>query len=118
MAQRMNLEVTVSDLHIEQVEADEKTAKGLNIAVGKKVTRVQRVMRADSRPVAFLIDSLPEDFLKPSDLSEKFRGSVLDFLLSGGKDLQVSRAAVFFISHSTKPSACASVIAERLGMRA
>ncbi len=94
MAQRMNLEITVSDLHIEQVEADEKSAKGLGIAVGKKVTRVQRVMRADSRPVAYLIDSLPEEFMKPSDLPEKFRGSVLDFLLSGGKDLQVSRAAI------------------------
>ncbi len=94
MAQRMNLEVTVSDLHIEQVEADEKMAKGLGIEVGKKVTRVQRVMRADSRPVAYLIDSLPDDFMKPSDLPEKFRGSVLDFLLSGGKDLQVSRAAI------------------------
>jgi len=94
MAQRMNLEITVSDLHIEQVQADEKTAKGLGISVGKKVTRVQRVMRADSRPVAYLIDSLPEEFMKPSDLPEKFRGSVLDFLLSGGKDLQVSRAAI------------------------
>ena len=30
---------------------------------------------------------------------------------------QASRAAVFFISHSTAPSACASAIAERFGMR-
>lgn len=94
MAQRMNLEITVSDLHVEQVEADEKTAKGLNVTLGTKLTRVQRVMRADSRPVAFLIDSLPEDFLKPSDLPEKFRGSVLDFLLASGRDLQLSRATI------------------------
>ena len=94
MAQRMNLEITVSDLHVDRVEADEKTAKGLGVAVGKKLTRVQRVMRADSRPVAYLIDSVSDDFLKPSDLPEKFRGSILDFLLGTGRDLQVSRAAI------------------------
>jgi GntR family transcriptional regulator len=51
-------------------------------------------MRADGRPVAYLIDSLPADFLKPVELSEKFRGSVLDYLLGTGRDLQVSRAAI------------------------
>src|SRR5215216_4387852 len=29
MAQHMNLEITVRDVHVDQVEADEKTAKGL-----------------------------------------------------------------------------------------
>ena len=94
MARRMNLEITVSDLHVDQVDADEKTAKGLGVAVGHKLTRVQRVMRAGSRPVAYLIDSVSENFLKPADLPEKFRGSILDFLLAGGRDLQASRAAI------------------------
>lgn len=94
MAQRMNLEITVSDLHVDQVDADEKTAKGLGVAVGTKLTRVQRVMRADSRPVAYLIDSVSENFLKPADLPEKFRGSILDFLLGTGRDLQISRANI------------------------
>ena len=94
MAQRMNLEVTVSDLHIEQVIADKKTADALCVEDGKHLTRVRRVMRADGRPVAYLIDSLPEEILGPTDLPAEFHGSVLDFLISSKSDLQVSRAAI------------------------
>jgi GntR family transcriptional regulator len=94
MARRMNLEITVSDLHVEQVLADENTAKGLSVDEGQCITQVRRVMRADSRPVAYLIDYLPEEVLKPTDLSDRFGGSVLDFLIGSRVDLQVSRAAI------------------------
>ena len=52
------------------------------------------VIRADGRPVAYLIDSLPDEILKPGILPSEFRGSVLDFLLAAGSDLQLSRAAI------------------------
>jgi len=94
MARRMNLEVSVSDLHVEEVEADKKTADGLSVEEGKRLTSVRRVIRADGRPVAYLVDSLPEDVLKPGNLPAEFRGSVLDFLIESGSDLQVSRAAI------------------------
>ncbi len=94
MAHRMNLEVTVSDLHVDQAEADSKTADGLCVEEGKRITRVRRVIRAEGRPVAYLIDSLPEDVLKPGSLTTEFRGSVLDFLLASGSDLQLSRAEI------------------------
>ncbi len=94
MAKRMNLEVSVSDLHIEQTEADAATADGLCVEPGTRYVRVRRVMRAESRPVAYLIDSLPLDILNIEDLTNEFRGSVLDYLISTGVDLQVSRAAI------------------------
>lgn len=94
MAQRMNLKVTVSDLRIEQVEADAKSAQGLGVLAGTRLTRVQRVMRADNRPVAYLIDILPSQILAPDALPNRFGGSVLDYLLSSGVDLRVSRAAI------------------------
>jgi GntR family transcriptional regulator len=94
MARRMNLEVSVSDLHVEQVQADGKFAEGLCVDEGKPITRVRRVMRAEGRPVAYLVDVLPEEILKPSDLPADFKGSVLDFLLGGGNDLRLSRAAI------------------------
>src|SRR5512141_3080984 len=65
MARRMNLEVSVSDLHVEQVNADAKIAENLCVDEGKHITRYRRVIRADGRPVAYLIDSLPEEILKP-----------------------------------------------------
>lgn len=94
MARRMNLEVSVSDLHIEQVEADATTADGLCVEAGTRVLRVRRVMRAESRPVAYLVDSLPTGALNPEDLANEFRGSVLDYLIGSGVDLQVARAAI------------------------
>lgn len=94
MAHRMNLAVTVSDLNVEQIDADEDQANGLGIPVGSCLTRIRRVMRAETRPVAYLIDTLPEEILKPTDLPDGFTGSVLDFLLERGDDLRISRAAI------------------------
>jgi GntR family transcriptional regulator len=94
IAKRQGLEVSVSDLNIESTVADEDMASFLNVAVGAKLTRVRRVIRADSRPVAYLVDTLPEDILYAKDLPADFHGSVLDFLLSRGDSLTSSRANV------------------------
>ena len=94
MARRMNLGITVSDLNLERVDATQDQAAGLSVAVGTCLTRIRRVMRADTRPVAYLIDTLPEDVLKLQDLPPGFTGSVLDFLLERGNDLRISRAAI------------------------
>jgi GntR family transcriptional regulator len=94
MARRLNLAITVSDLHMEQIEASENHAIGLDVNAGSCLTRIRRVMRADTRPVAYLIDLLPEDVLKLQDLPEGFNGSVLDFLLERGDTLRISRAAI------------------------
>ena len=94
MARRMNLEITVSDLQIEQFDADADSAKGLGVAEKTRLTRIQRVIRADRRPAAYLVDILPESILKPSDLPSNFSGSVLDFLLARGDKLGISRAVV------------------------
>jgi GntR family transcriptional regulator len=94
MADRLGLEVSVSDLHIESVPADKEHAEALNVLPSVKLTRIRRVMRADARPVAYLVDELPEDILKPSQLPISFKGSVLDFLLDRGEHLTVSRAGI------------------------
>ncbi|MEY2818090.1 MAG: hypothetical protein RL275_1553 [Chloroflexota bacterium] len=94
IAKRMGLEVSVSDLSIGTVSADAELATCLNVTAGTKLTRVRRVIRADSRPVAYLVDTLPEDVLHAKDVPSDFHGSVLDFLLSRGDPLTTSRANV------------------------
>jgi len=94
MARRMNLAITTSDLQIETTEADGAIGAGLSVSEGTLLTRVRRVMRTDGRPVAYLIDVLPQDILKPGDMPESFTGSVLDFMLARGDKLTVSRAAI------------------------
>jgi GntR family transcriptional regulator len=90
----MGLAVSVSDLHVESIFADKELASALNLALAARLTRIRRVVRADSRPVAFLVDTLPEEILRPADLPNTFTGSVLDYLLERGDPLTTSRAAV------------------------
>jgi GntR family transcriptional regulator len=94
MAHRKNLAISIGELHVEQMDADKETAEGLGVSKGTRLTRVRRVMCADGRPVAYLIDTLPADLLDPKELPEKFSGSVLDFMLARGDSLTVSRAAI------------------------
>ena len=94
MARRLNLEVTVSDLHVDRVYADQELAEGLKLPLATRLLSIRRVIRADGRPVAHLVDMLPEEFLKPEDLPRNFNGSVLDFLIARGSPLTISRAAI------------------------
>lgn len=94
MAKRQNLEVTVSDLQVEKMFADQDIANGLNVPLGTRVTRVRRVVRAEGRPVAYLVDTLPEEIFRPDDLPTSFHGSVLDYLIHRGDPLNVARANI------------------------
>jgi GntR family transcriptional regulator len=94
MARRLNLAIGISDLHCEYITADAELASALSVKEGARLTRVRRVIRADGRPAAYLVDTLPEAILNPDELSAEFRGSVLDFLLARGDKLGISRAAI------------------------
>lgn len=94
IAKRKGLEVSVSDLNIETVMADEELALLMDVPAGERLTRVRRVIRAESRPVAYLVDILPEGVLQVKDLPSDFSGSVLDFLLNRGDLLTTSRTNV------------------------
>lgn len=94
IARRLNLAVTVSDLRVERVYADQELAEGLKLPLASRLVNIRRVMRADGRPVAYLVDTLPESFLKPEDLPGNFNGSILDFLIARGIPLTKSRAEI------------------------
>ena len=94
MAQKLGLEISVSGLQIESVFADQEHANGLGVALASRLTRVRRVIRADGRAVAYLVDTLTEETLKADQLPDSFKGSVLDFLLARGDKLTVSRATI------------------------
>jgi GntR family transcriptional regulator len=71
----------MGDLHIKTVCATQEQAEVLNVPVDAELVRVSRVILTGSRPVAYLVDTLPEDVLMPEDLQQGFTGSVLDLLL-------------------------------------
>lgn len=84
LAHRIGLDVSMDDLQIETSAAGAEEAQALNLSTGDTVIRVRRVIRAGARPVAFLIDTLPEEVLRPEDMQQGFTGSVLDLLLRRG----------------------------------
>jgi GntR family transcriptional regulator len=94
LAKRKNLDISVRYLRIEKVPADQELSDALEVAPAAQLTRVRRVILADNRPVAYLVDTLPDDILHAEDVPEKFSGSVLDYLLARGDALATSRADI------------------------
>ena len=95
LAKRIQLEVSMGALHISQQKATAVQAAALQLEEGAEVVQVARVILADKRPVAYLVDLLPEDVVLPEDLQVGFTGSVLDFILEHGSlPLQSSRAEI------------------------
>jgi GntR family transcriptional regulator len=84
MASKIGLNVTMGDLRIEETSADPQQAENLQVEVNAPLVKVSRVILAEKRPVAFLIDILPEDILTPTELQAGFTGSVLDMLIQRG----------------------------------
>ena len=78
---------------------DERLTLGLE--PGESVLDVSRVIIAEDRPAAFLIDVLPLDVLTSEDLEDGFTGSILDILLLRGTlSLHVSRTDINAVTAS------------------
>ena len=84
IAQRSGLSVRMGELQVQNVVADEEHAKLFNTQVGTELTRVSRVIYTESRPIAFLLDTLPVNVLVASEIQTGFSGSILDLLLRRG----------------------------------
>ncbi len=90
LSKRVGLQVIMGELHIEHRPANEEYAKALSLEVNDPVLCVSRVIQAEGRPVAYLIDVLPDEVLSPEELEPGFTGSMLDLLLRRGSPTLVS----------------------------
>ena len=84
------IEVGPGPVTVSETLADAENAEALEVPEGARLVRISRTMNADARPVAYLVDTLPEDVLQPEELQNKFDGSVLDYLISRGDPLTFS----------------------------
>src|SRR5512133_969862 len=84
-AHRLGLDVTMGDVSIGTVTAHVEQAAALDIAEGTPLVQVSRVIMTGSRPVAYLVDTLPEDVLTPDDLKQGCTGSALGLLQRRGE---------------------------------
>jgi len=115
LAQRIGLPVTVGVLKVVHRSASEQERHikeflpGQNrIAfqdkpLGDEIVSISRVILAESRPVAYLVDMLPVDILSAEDFGSEFGGSVLDLLLNKGEPpLSASRTEINAVTASPK----------------
>lgn len=84
LAKRTGLPVSSGNVDLEQRQATNEECDALDIEPGCTVISVSRVIMAEGRPAAYLVDILPEDVLSPDELQRGFSGSVLDLLLERG----------------------------------
>lgn len=84
MAERIGLPVSMGELKIDHRPANPEEAGALGFAGDSPVIHLSRVIQAEGRPVAFLIDVLPDDVVKLDELQTGFTGSVLDLILERG----------------------------------
>jgi GntR family transcriptional regulator len=94
MARRTNMNVGPGPVSVERILASEEFASALDVALETPLVRVSRTMCVDTRPVAYLVDTLPEEVLHPEELTQRFNGSVLDYLIQRGDPLTVSRTEI------------------------
>jgi GntR family transcriptional regulator len=84
VAQRIGLHAVPGEISIKKRAASVDESEGLGLPAGEQVVTVSRVIQADARPVAYLIDTLPAELLTLDELGEGFNGSVLDLLMRRG----------------------------------
>src|SRR3989304_10233733 len=88
MAQRVGLPVRMGDYEIERRAAEPEEREMLK---DSQVLHVSRVMEAEGRPIAYLVDVLPDKLFGEMEFRREFSGSVLDLLLKKS-DLRVTSA--------------------------
>jgi GntR family transcriptional regulator len=95
LAERIGLPVAMGALKLEHRPATDDEAASLGLSPGAGVIRLARVIMAEGRPVAYLIDILPDDILDPAELDAEFTGSILDLLMRrGSPTLLTSRCEI------------------------
>lgn len=91
LAERIGLQVTMGQLQISR---------------GRQTWEIARVILAEGKPVAFLVDVIAPDLLSELELSRDFRGSVLDLLLSRGRPkLDFSKTEITAVSADAEAAA-------------
>lgn len=111
LAAQMGMKANLRDLEVRTRKVREKDESPLQMAQGTRVVEISRVIVAEDRPVAFLVDNVPEDILQAEAVGNGFAGSVLEILKARGEpELAESKAVITAV-------AATSQIAKSLGIQ-
>jgi GntR family transcriptional regulator len=85
MAARMGVHVEMGTRTFELRDPSEDEQTLFELEPGDKIREIKRAMLTDGRPVAFLVDKLPEGIIPEDVIEDSFGGSVLDLILERGQ---------------------------------
>jgi GntR family transcriptional regulator len=85
LAARMGMKVEMQSLEVTQRRIVEHDDSPLQMPQGSRVIEVSRVIVNQGRPVAYLMDVVPEDILRADQIPANFSGSVLEILQQRGE---------------------------------
>jgi len=95
MAKRIGLPVSMGDLKIVHRPVTPDEAHNLGVLADSRIIHLSRVILAEGRPAAYLIDIVPDEILSLHELEENFTGSVLDLLIHRNEpELLTSRCEI------------------------
>ncbi len=80
-ARRIGLEVSMGDLGINYRQPTTEERNHFNMLDGLDVVEISRVIETEDRPVAYLVDILPEDLFPKETQENGFSGSLLDLMI-------------------------------------
>lgn len=103
LANRIGIEVQMGDLKIESRQPIAEERDRFTLIDGANVVEISRVIATENRPVAYLIDILPESLLPLEIREQGFRGSILDLMIRR-KHPAISHAQTEVMAISTPAS--------------
>jgi len=95
MANRIGLDVDVGRYLIETRPSTKAEMESLGLEEEENIVQISWVMEAEARPVAYLVDIIPEGLIPIKEIRREFNGSILDLLaLKNGISLSTSRTEI------------------------
>jgi GntR family transcriptional regulator len=85
LAMKSGLEMRCAMLKILPRSARQDESTTLGLMPGASVLQISRVMEVNRRPVAFMMDVVPEDLVDTEQLDNSFDGSILKYFLEKEK---------------------------------
>ncbi len=103
LANRIGLQVEMGELHVQKRPVLPEECSVFALDSISSVVEVSRVIMAEDRAVAYLVDILPENILDIQELAPSFNGSVLDLLIKRGTpQLANSRTEINAVNASSE----------------
>ena len=85
IANRIGLQTEMGQAEIEERLSSQAEMAELGLASQTQILSVSRAILVNNKPVAYLMDILPAEYLRKEDLGDDFHGSILDMLLKRGR---------------------------------